>query len=205
MLPILSSDSLTRLSSDLSLGGFDCGVRDLNEFLRDDALNHMRALMSVTYVVKNGADVVAYFSLLNDSLKFDPDKQATKTAWNRMTRKIPNAKRLRSYPAVKLGRLAVNRPMQRGGFGAQILDWMKMSFVTMNKTGCRFIIVDALNNEDTLRFYQRNDFEFLIEDGQEKTRLMYYDLKPFQDIADRANASASGSSSAVSACSEDQS
>ena len=55
-----------------------------------------------------------------------------------------------------------------------------MSFVCNNKTGCRFITVDAYNNPDTIDFYQRNEFDFLTpSDEQEDTRQMYYDLKPF--------------------------
>jgi hypothetical protein len=50
----------------------------------------------------------------------------------------------------------------------------------VHKTGCRFITVDAYNNPDTIDFYRRNDFDFLIAgDEQDDTRQMYYDLKPF--------------------------
>lgn len=59
-----------------------------------------------------------------------------------------------------------------------------------NKTGCRFLIVDAYNNEAPLGFYQKNEFLFLFSTEQQEaenlgydvaktlhTRLMYYDLK----------------------------
>jgi hypothetical protein len=40
--------------------------------------------------------------------------------------------------------------------------------------------VDAYNNSDTIDFYRRNDFDFLIAgDEKDDTRQMYYDLKPF--------------------------
>jgi GNAT superfamily N-acetyltransferase len=201
MPPSLSLDSLVRLHPDVPVRNFDCGVPDLNDFLIDDAYDYMRALMSVTYVVQNGADISAYFSVLNDSLRLEPVDKAER---NRLNRSIPNDKRAKSYPAVKLGRLAVNKPMQRAGFGSVILEWLKIFFLTKNKTGCRFIIVDALNNESALKFYQRNEFVFLMKgDVHEPTRLMYYDLKPFQDLADTANAS--GSSCTVSTHSEIQS
>lgn len=61
-------------------------------------------------------------------------------------------------------------------------------------TGCRFLIVDAYNTPNTIRFYQKNDFHFLIEDERLEakymgigvgrlplnTRLMYYDLLDMQ-------------------------
>lgn len=65
-----------------------------------------------------------------------------------------------------------------------------------NKTGCRFLIVDAYNNEAPLGFYQKNEFLFLFSTEQQEaenlgydvaktlhTRLMYYDLKKLTSIA----------------------
>lgn len=44
-----------------------------------------------------------------------------------------------------------------------------------NKTGCRFIIVDAYQN--AIPFYERNGFVMLSSrDINDETRLMYFDL-----------------------------
>ena len=52
-------------------------------------------------------------------------------------------------------------------------------FVTENKTGCRFLTVDAYL--DAIPFYEKNGFRFMnIDDNDPHTRLMYYDL---MDIA----------------------
>lgn len=70
------------------------------------------------------------------------------------------------------------------------MTFIKIFFRTKNKTGCRFIIVDALNNDSTINFYKKNGFQFLIEDerleakyvgiGMNRlplhTRLMFFDL-----------------------------
>lgn len=75
--------------------------------------------------------------------------------------------------------------------GSQIIDYVKDWFrSTSNKTGCRFIVVDAYNNERTLRFYERNgfktlykteleerDFLNLTQDDALETRFMFFDLK----------------------------
>jgi hypothetical protein len=58
-----------------------------------------------------------------------------------------------------------------------------------NKTACRYLTVDAYNNERTLKFYEANGFKTIFSsDKQEKeyiglpfekelkTRLMYFDL-----------------------------
>ena len=59
-----------------------------------------------------------------------------------------------------------------------LLSFIKGWFVSDNKTGCRFIVVDALNQPDVLTFYKRNGLRFLNdEDIKDPTRLMYFDLK----------------------------
>ncbi len=58
-----------------------------------------------------------------------------------------------------------------------------------NKTGCRFIVVDAYNNDDVIRFYGKNGFRFLYAtedlereayhipaDEHLESRMMYLDL-----------------------------
>ena len=74
--------------------------------------------------------------------------------------------------------------------GSQLIRFVKDWFrAEDNKTGCRFLVVDAYNSPKTLNFYQRNGFRFLHRDDEEEksyyqinstrisTRLMYFDLK----------------------------
>jgi len=77
--------------------------------------------------------------------------------------------------------------------GSQVLDFIKAWFrQSDNKTGCRFLIVDAYNTEEVTSFYKkRNDFSFLFDSEEIEakfiginlkqkeplhTRIMYYDL-----------------------------
>lgn len=72
----------------------------------------------------------------------------------------------RTYPAVLIGRLGVDKECQRAQFriGAQIMDFIKKWFLRAdNKTGCRFILVDAVNNPHTLAYYERNGFKPLSD------------------------------------------
>lgn len=176
-------DKLLRLALDTDIPPFDCGDPDLNDFLATDAKHYTSELLAVTYLVMEGGDVAAFFSLSNDKLTCAPDDTEAKGIWNRLQRKIPNVKRRRSYPAVKIGRLGVCADMQRSGVGQQILDWLKILFLTANRTGCRFITVDAYNNPKTGDFYGRNGFRLLSSSDEESdTRQMYFDLKPFSDL-----------------------
>lgn len=56
------------------------------------------------------------------------------------------------------------------------MDFIKDYFIDNNKTGCRFITVDAYLN--AISFYEKNDFVPLLpNDNDEHTRLFYFDLK----------------------------
>ena len=66
-----------------------------------------------------------------------------------------------------IGRLGVNRKYQGRDYfiGQQIINYIKIWFTDDdNKTGCRFLVVDAYNKEKVLSFYERNKFKFLYAD-----------------------------------------
>ena len=51
--------------------------------------------------------------------------------------------------------------------------------VCKNKTGCRFITIDAYNYLNVTNFYSKNNFKFFTKsDEKDQTRAMYYDLTP---------------------------
>ena len=96
--------------------------------------------------------------------------------YKRFHKTMPEGKKFRSYPAVKIGRFGVNSSYQNQGLGTIVLDYIKALFITNNRTGCMFITVDAYTQ--SLRFYEKNDFPFLCKkDLESNTRLMYYDLR----------------------------
>lgn len=166
-----------QLTSDTDIKPFKCADSDLNEFLFDDAKHFQKELMAVTYLLEDmGQNVTAaYFSLLADKIAFNPDE---KSVWNKLNRNIPNEKRRRSYPAVKIGRLAVNEKFAGSGLGTFILDSIKYAFANVKRLGCRFVTVDALST--AVAFYEKNGFQFFTEqDKDEETRLMFFDLKNF--------------------------
>lgn len=166
-----------QLSSDTEIKPFKCAEEDLNGFLFDDAKHFHQELMAVTYLLEDPLKnvTVAYFSLLADKITFNPDE---KFVWNRLNRNIPNSKRRKSYPAIKIGRLAVNEGFAGQGVGTFVLDSVKYTFTTNKRLGCRFLTVDALNS--AVSFYERNGFQFFTEsDESDETRLMFYDLKNF--------------------------
>lgn len=174
-----SSFEVHQLTTDMPLLPFHCADKDLNEFLVQDAKNYLDDMMAVTYVYVDPEkqQIAAYFSLLNDKVAYDPQ---SKGIWNRINRHIHNNKRRRSYPSVKVGRLAVGEEYAKLGLGSKIIESIKLWYATGNRAGCRFLTVDAYR--DATKFYEKNGFEYFTTlDVLDSTRLMYFDLKDIKD------------------------
>ena len=167
-----------RLQPTNKIKSFDCGDEDLNDFILHRAILFDKHMLAVSYVFVDTNDTsrpLAYFSLAND--KIATSDFPNMTEFNRFRRKqgFPNEKRLKSYPAVKLCRLAVDKQAKGNQIGSGLLDYIKSMFVINNKTGCRFITVDAYL--DAIPFYEKNGFRMMnLEDDDPHTRLMYFDL-----------------------------
>jgi len=167
-----------RLQSDNTIKQFDCGDQDLNDFILRRAPEFQKYLLSVSYAcvdVDDASKVYAYCSLANDKVAVGDFKD--KTEFNRFRKKqgFPNEKRLKSYPAVKLCRLGVDESAKGHQIGTTVLDYIKSMFVFENKTGCRFLTVDAYLK--AVPFYEKNGFRFMnAEDDDPHTRMMYFDL-----------------------------
>lgn len=172
---------------------FECGNSDLDEFFNEDALHYDTELLGKTYcwILKDQTDtILAAFTLANDSIKTHGMPNNVR---NRIQRGIVNPKRGRTYPALLIGRLGVNKYFQGGKshIGTQVMDFIKKWFRSEdNKTGCRFLVVDALNSPSTIGYYNHNGFKPIYsEESLEKeffnipaeeslhTRMLYFDLK----------------------------
>ena len=161
------------MTPEADLTAFKC-----TDFLIEEAKDYQTELLARTYLLRNSSngDIVAYYSLLNDVIRLD---ETEKNVCNRINRKTPFSKQRNHYPAVKVGRLAVNEAYAGQGIGRLILDSIKFVFTHGNRTGCRFLTVDALTT--ATGFYEHNNFRFFTEkDANDVTRLMYFDLKDFK-------------------------
>ncbi len=177
---IESKYSIRKLLKSEDVTSFNCGDEDLNEFILHEAKLYRKALLAVSYVLESddNQQICAYFSMANDRVSLtDFDNR---TEFNRFRRqRFVNEKRLRSYPAVKLCRLAVDVSLRGQAIGTYLLNFIKSFFVVNNKTGCRFLTVDAYAG--AIPFYEKNGFVPLNEDDKDSsTRLLYFDLN---DIA----------------------
>lgn len=174
---------------------FDCNNQDLNDFFANDSLNYTSELLGKSYCFTLDANptiIVCAFTISNDSIKTTNLPNSRK---KKVIKDIPRQKQMRSYPAVLIGRLGVHKDYrnvigEEQRIGDQLMDFIKSWFIdSENKTGCRFIVVDAYNEFTPLRYYKNNGFvelfsteeqeiEFtgISKDQHLQTRLMYFDL-----------------------------
>lgn len=174
---------------------FDCGNQDLNEFFSKDLIPYSFELLGKSYCFTLDKDpkvITCAFTIANDSIKTLHLPNSRK---RKVILEIPREKHMRSYPAVLIGRLGVHKDFriiegEKQRTGDQLMDFIKSWFIDgNNKTGCRFIVVDAYNDERVIRYYTANGFIMLFSsEYQEKeyynldnsatlaTRLMFFDL-----------------------------
>lgn len=169
-MPEFSSPAPIAPGFDLS--GFDCGNIPLNEFLQRHALDKQNAKLSRTYVVTQGAVVVAYYTLSHVS--------ATQAETpKKFGRGMPSV-----IPAILLARLAVDLKAQGYGLGTSLVsDALHRAWGVMDSGAApvRLFAVDA-KDENAKAFYER--FE-MIPSPQNPMRLFlsYKDLKPiYEDL-----------------------
>ena len=180
---------------------FTCGDADMDDFFHNDAMDYATFMMGRSYCFRlkeNSRKIVCVFTVSNDSIRIYDLPRSRRDYMLKITH---HQKRLNRYPGILVGRIGVNSEFARKGVGSEVLDFVKEWFADeANKSGCRFVIVDAVNTPEVLSFYQKNDFKFLFTtEAQEdiytnppkteeekssrlknpthlNTRIMYYDL-----------------------------
>ena len=174
----LSQLSLILLNENHTIKPFDCGDADLNEFLFEKAKLYKKELLATTFILENSTQTVAYYSIFNDNLKVEEEEFASKSAFKRFLKELVShpKRHLKSFPALKIGRLGIDKNFKGKGLGKLIVNNIISEALELNqKQGCKLITVDAYN--ESLVFYERLNFEYLTEnDKEDETRQMYFDL-----------------------------
>lgn len=169
---------IIKLDLDTTILPFDCADAELNGFLFDDAKNHYKERVATTFLIINDVDTIAYWSYLNDKITvsdLNGNFEIFQQRISAMLGKEIKEKEYKSFPSVKIGRLAVSKKYQKQGWGENVLRFTKELFITNNRTGCRFITVDAFRA--AVDFYKKNGFIAMSSrDKKHDTRQMYFDL-----------------------------
>jgi GNAT superfamily N-acetyltransferase len=141
----LSAPTLLTLEHDLV--PFDCGLAELNEWLRRRALRNQEAGASRTYVTTEANAVVGYYALAAGSIELT-------AAPGRFRHNMPNP-----IAIALLGRLAADRSCQGKGLGrALVRDAAKRIINAAGTLGIRGLIVQAIS-EEAKAFYVALGFD----------------------------------------------
>lgn len=134
------------LTAEHDTGAFDCGVESLTLWLRKRAMANQTSGASRTYVMCDGTVVCGYYALAAGAV-------ARHEAPSVVARQMPE-----HIPVMLLGRLAVDRTLHGGGFGAALLqDALRRCLQVADIAGVRAVLVHALDDR-AAGFYRRHGF-----------------------------------------------
>lgn len=132
--------------------GFDCGVAELNVFLKSTARQHGDKGISRTFVLteNNSSAILGFFTLTLCEV-------VTENLPSRYAKKYPH----HGLPAVRLARLAVSRKQQGKKYGELLLaEAIHRSVLIADQAGVIGLFVDA-KNDSARTFYERYGFTTL--------------------------------------------
>ena len=172
---LLSIDEVDDVSHYL----FDSHIDEYNDFLK--IANKFSDLnVSKTFLLfhRKTNELLAYMTFSADSIKLTNEEKELHDI-----SKVPYA----SIPALKVGKLAVNKEVSDGakrkGYGSFMPDMARAFAFGMNEMGvaCRFITVDAdIEYEpNTPRFYEKNGF---VENLSNKRKNARHTISMRKDI-----------------------
>lgn len=125
-----------RLQPDDDLRQFDCGIEEMNLWLRVHATRSLSTGDSVTWGVFDGARLAGFYALA-------PVSAQRGEAGGRLDRNAPG-----QVPALLLARLGVDRRYQRHGLGrALVADAAERARAAASQVGGRALLVDAKTPE----------------------------------------------------------
>lgn len=134
------------LTSEHDVSAFECGVPELDEWLKRRALQNEGTRASRTFVVIAGGRVAGYYALATGAV-------AHAVATGRVRRNMPEP-----IPIMGLARLAVDRAHQGTGLGSAVLkDALLRTLGAAEAAGIRAMLLHAIS-EDAKRFYLQHGF-----------------------------------------------
>ena len=156
------------LNDGVDLSRFDCSKQDelgLNSFFHKEALKYQQEGMGVTHLFYRNRKLVGYVTVAMGSIR----KEKT-------TLQIDNYDKV-NYPALWLGRLAVDNTEREKGIGTRLLKYcINLAIKKAKKEiGCRFVVLVTKKGFRT-DFYTRHGFKKSNVKLEKDLVLLYFQL-----------------------------
>lgn len=144
---------ISKLDKSHDRQGFDCGVDELNHFIRAQASQLLKRHEAVIYVAHNGTAIAGFYTLSACQIIQSNDPSYLK-------KQSPYT----PIPCVLLGRLAVDVRYRGQGLGGDLLlNALQKAVKLSDSLGVAFVVVDA-KNDTAKAFYQNYGFHALQSD-----------------------------------------
>ncbi|MDR0842050.1 MAG: GNAT family N-acetyltransferase [Acidobacteriota bacterium] len=141
--------SFEKLAKEHDRAGFECGVPELDCYLKNQAGQDMRRnLSSVFVLLKDDKDIVGYYTLSQNAV-------ATQELPENVAKKLPSQ---RPISCTLLGRLAVDARHQGQGLGRVLLfHALKKAAAISGEIAAFAVVVDAKDLQ-AKKFYEKYNF-----------------------------------------------
>jgi len=145
---------------------FNSTEKELNDFLKEDALENQQRLISKTYLCCHSNQLIGYVTLTADIIR-------KKDVWSDDRIETP----YKEYPAIKIARLATDKKYEKRGVGTfLLLTAIGIAADMSEKVGCRFITVDSKRH--SIGFYEKHGFKLVKKYAKQDYPTMYLDILP---------------------------
>ena len=159
------------ISEKHNLESFSCGVKTIDEYLKTQALSDCKNMLSKTYVVTDGKQIVAFCTVILHSLK-DGEKEFFIDK-NRCSQQ--------RVPALLIGQLAVDERHKGKKIGTSLIQKMISNALSItNYVHFPVIIVDA-HSQKLVPYYQDKGFKPFKDKGLRLFLSMTEIIKTFKE------------------------
>lgn len=149
------------------VSAFCSASEDLNDFLKNEALNSQETLLSRTFLCFWQEHITGFLTLVADTIEvrsIDEDDGVNGYPYHK-------------YPAVKIARLAVDKRFERQGIGRFLLLAAVGKVNQISKDiGCRYITLDA--KRESIGFYLKCGFKPVKKYANRNFPPMYLNMYP---------------------------
>ena len=137
------------LSRVNDLSTFDCGDKDINDFLQNDAIIYQEKKIATTIIFILNEKIIGFFSTAADSIRLKLEEKEV--------HKI-EGKPFQEFPAIKIARIGRDVRFKNQPVGTKILKWAIGYVIRCSEmTAVRLITVDSYPNR--VQWYEKIGFK----------------------------------------------
>jgi len=166
----LANLEVVRLKETDEVGAFSSADTDLNNFLKVLALSYQAEDMGVTFLARLDTELVGYFTVSTANIRVRQVESRDQ---------IESLENMEYYPALLIGRLAVEERLAGQGIGSRLLQMIYGLAVELQKRiGVRFLLMNATPKSQL--WWTNRGFTPLRDQGNRRLPFLYLDIRKME-------------------------